>query len=353
MRAYGESGQYTDVFLDPLVTDAVCASPAPVLIVADALTGTGSLTVNLSATFAGADASPVFRWDFGDGATDIGRAVAHTFLPGRYRIRLEAVSSDGCVSTSWDEVEVGAPANQPPRCEVFATPALGAAPLVATFTGRFGDADGTIVRATWTFSDGVIADALLYNAVASRTLERAGAFTATLDVEDDQGLTCRASMTVDATGANGLMPPEIVSRPTLQAVCGQPYVYGDDGIVRVTGSRPITFSLGKGTGIDGQPVGQPEGMTIDATGAVVWTPPVEKTHAERVTLVAENGAGAVDQDFMVQVDCPQAPGGCGGCQSSEGGLVGILLFLGPLLVRRRGRGKMGAQKASSEDEQRA
>src|SRR5205807_901215 len=102
------------------------------------------------------------------------------------------------------------------------SPVDGPAPLATTFTAKFGDADGKVSSATWIFSDGVTADATRFEGSAARTLDRPGALDAVLEVVDDKGAVCHASVTVTAGNELGLELPEIVTVPTLEAQCGVP-----------------------------------------------------------------------------------------------------------------------------------
>src|ERR1043165_1546483 len=176
------------------------------------------------------------------------------------------------------------------------TPVAGPAPLPVSLTGVFGDSDGTVASATWLFSDGITLDATRYNADAFRTITNPGKLGVTLRVVDDRGLVCRASVEAEAGNAAGVLPPEIISTPTLVTQCGQPYAYGLDGTARATGSRPLTWSLGQGD----PAVGVPARMTIDANGQIQWVPR-KKATKERVTVVVENTAGVAHQDFVVDV----------------------------------------------------
>ena len=78
-------------------------------------------------------------------------------------------------------------------------------------------------------------------------------------------------------------------------------------------------------------------MTIDANGAVSWTPAKVKPHAERVTIVAENASASVEQDFLVQVECPQAAASGCGCASLPTGGAAFLGLLALALAGRRSR----------------
>jgi hypothetical protein len=202
--------------------------------------------------------------------------------------------------------------------------------LSTLFGATFGGSGGKIVSAQWTFSDGITADAMRSNGTVSRTLPNPGSISAVLVVADDQGLGCRATGVASASTADGVFPPQIVTTPTLTASCGDAYVYGADGRVRASGSAPITWSLGKGGGPDGAP----DGMSIDASGLISWTPATSQAGPTRVTVVAQNKAGTNEQDFLVDVACTvQVVKGCH-CDSS-GGSVTFLAFALALFLRRR------------------
>jgi MYXO-CTERM domain-containing protein len=336
-------GQMAEAFAPIAVTDSACAAPPSMQIVADAVRGTDSLNVAFSTRYtppAGGDVAPAFRWDFGDGTTATGATATHTFTAGRYQVTLLLATKDGCSATDTITIEVAQGANQPPHCRVMASPVAGPAPLDATFTAVFGDVDGAVSSATWLFSDGVTADATRFGGVSARRIDRPGKLTAVLEVVDDRGVICRASAQAEAANGSDIYGPQIVSVPTLTAVCGTPYVYGADGVARATGSRPITWALGRGT------TGKPAGMTIDATGTITWTPEVgmDKERQERVTIVAQNEAGSVDQDFVVKVDCPQAMGKPCGC-ASGGETLAVLLAAAIIFTRRR---KMHRANATGE-----
>jgi PKD repeat protein len=302
-----------------------------VRIVAAATTGQDRLTVPFTSTYDGSDPGAVFRWDLGDGTTDIGPSVTHDYTAGHYKARLTVVSAEGCTSVDAVEIVVNGASNRAPYCRVGLTPAAGPAPLPVTITGTFGDADGDVASATWLFSDGITQDATRYNGAAFRTISNPGKLGVTLQVVDEQGLVCRTSAEAEAGNAADLLPPEIVSVPTLTATCAVPYTYGQDGIARATGGRPLTWSLGQGD----PAVGKPDGMTIDNTGKIQWTPKKLATK-ERVTVVVENAAGVTQQDFMVDVQCAnEDPFLKCGCNSGAGAAPAALLLLASLARRRR------------------
>ncbi|HYV47866.1 MAG TPA: PKD domain-containing protein, partial [Myxococcaceae bacterium] len=338
LRVYDSVGQFADATATVKVADASCGSPPDVHIVAPATTGQDRLSVSFTSTYDGTDPGAVYRWDLGDGNTATGPSVNHDYTTGHYTARVTVVSADGCTSVDAVEISVNGAGNRAPYCRLGMTPAAGPAPLPVSYTGVFGDADGDVASATWLFSDGITQDATRYNGAAFRTLNNPGKLGVTLRVVDDRGLVCQASGEAEAANAAGLFAPEIVSTPNLKADCGVAYNYGgDEGnrSVRATGSRLLTWSLGQG----GDPaVGVPAGMTIDSNGQIQWVPK-KKVAQERVTVVVENAAGVAQQDFMVEVSCPNPDPFveyCG-CTSGAGAAPLALLMLVSLARLRRRR----------------
>jgi MYXO-CTERM domain-containing protein len=332
LSVYDPSGLRGDAAAAIAVTDTTCMNPPSVKIVTDNRRGNDQLMVNFSAMYTGADTSPVYRWSFGDGATAMGASASHMFMPGAYQVQLSVTTSDGCSASDSVTIEVTQNGNLAPHCAVTADPISGIAPLTSKFSAVFGDADGIVSSATWIFSDGVTVDAMRLSGVTYRVIDRPGVLSAVLEVVDDHGTLCRASTQAEASNGSEIFGPQIVSVPALTATCGMPYHYGADDLARATGSRPITWSLGRGT------TGKPAGADIDASGKLTWTPAVgkEKSFDERLTIVAQNAAGSVEQDFVVKVDCPTAmtkPCGC-----SAGGVeIMALLALAALTSRSRRR----------------
>jgi len=179
-----------------------------------------------------------------------------------------------------------------------------------------------VSAAKWTFSDGLEADALQFDAMIARTLDVPGRLTGALTVTDEAGLSCHASAAATATSVGGSSPPVIVSVPPAAGQCGTAWTYQPSAV----GSAPISWALGK----NAAGAGHPSGMTIDeATGAITWTPDTKTRGPTRVTLVASNEAGTTEQDFLVEVECAK---GCG-CGSGAG--VPLLLLAVALARRRR------------------
>lgn len=332
LRLYDSAGQLAQTSGTVQVVDAACTAPPSVQITGGPLTGDGSLPATLTCESDVSDAGAVYDWDFADGTTERGKTVTHTFSPGAYLVRVRVTAGGGCRTSAETWVRVTSAGQQPPTCDVFATPGAGPAPLSVSWEAVYGDPDGIVMSAVWKFSDGVTADARRYDALITRTLDAPGTLRGTLEVTDATGLVCRASRTVDSS-LGAVFPPMIVTAPTTTATCGTAYTYGDDGRARAEGTPPFTWSLGSGT----SGTGVPKGMTVDpSTGQISWTP--EKPGPAgpvRVALVVENPAGTAVQDYMVQVDCTDH--GCT-CSSSGAAPFAVLMLLwAGLRWRRRTR----------------
>jgi hypothetical protein len=308
------------------------------------LTGSNSLTVAFGCD---CPAGLTRVWDFGDGEVSNDESPAHTYPPGRYRVRLSGVDAQGCVGTDSVEVVVDKPPFLPPVCVAAAAPNSGPVPLTATLAGKYVDPNpgGVIRSAQWFLPDGTTRT----EPTLRLTLDTAQVFKARLKVTNDQNLSCTDYAEVVAQTPTGDSPPQILSPPATAATCDQPYHYapGSSDKPLVRGTRPIVFSLGKQVG--GETFGAPAGMAVDSlTGQVSWTPGKGDARTEHVTLVAKNGAGSTVQEFDVQVACDKPREDfIGECRCS-GGPMGALALAAAALALRRRRQKGHGPKASAQ-----
>jgi hypothetical protein len=97
------------------------------------------------------------------------------------------------------------PPNQPPTVSVTASPASGAAPLLARLTANASDADGSIVSYRWEFGDGQTST----EASPSHTYQ-AGSYTARVTVTDDRGATASASVAINATDGSATTRQNVI-----------------------------------------------------------------------------------------------------------------------------------------------
>lgn len=131
-------------------------------------------------------------WDFGDGTTGTGSAIAHPYAEGgTYTVTLIVTDNRGGTATTTREVTVTAPNTVP-------TAAFEAASenLTATFDASAStDPDGTIASYAWNFGDGETATGVKTN----HTYGAAGDFLVTLTVTDNRGGTATATRIVSAS----------------------------------------------------------------------------------------------------------------------------------------------------------
>lgn len=89
-------------------------------------------------------------------------------------------------------------ANAAPTAVALADIVSGYAPLLVNFNAESSTDDGSIERYTWDFGDG---SDPVNGSVASHTYTEAGTYTATLSVEDDEGVVSQETLTITVTGS--------------------------------------------------------------------------------------------------------------------------------------------------------
>lgn len=141
-----------------------------------------------------------YRWNFGDGTTGTGRTVSHVYAePGTYAVSLTVTDNAGSVGAATASVRVTAtapPPSSPPLASFTASPVSGGDPYSMRFDASgSSDPDGTISSYAWNFGDGSIGNGQVVN----HTYATAGSFVVTLTVQDNDGNTSRASVTVELT----------------------------------------------------------------------------------------------------------------------------------------------------------
>lgn len=347
-HSYSTPGSYTaelevqdayGVFATDKVTISVLdgtKQPPTARIVADVLEGRDQLTVSFSCDCADPDGGALagVLWSYGDGTTATQLSPTHTYVqPGNYRARLTTFDVDGLTGTDSVDVRVRAGDLAPPQARIAASPGTeGDQPMNVVLEAATGDDDGVVVDVRWSLPDGSVRT----GARVETTFPTAGYFPVLLEAEDNDGLVGRDLITI-AVRSDGVRPPLIVSQPASRsATAGVPWRYDVDDRATAQGGRPIVWRLGKT--IDGERVNAPAGMEVSIDGFVEWTPSAAQIGEQRITLVAENGAGADLQELIVTV-LPGAAGadGCG-CRAGSpaaGAPFAALLALLSLGRRRR------------------
>ena len=137
-----------------------------------------------------------YAWSFGDGTTDSGVTVGHTYAAGgTYTVTLTVTDNGAATGQTVGTVTVVAP-NAPPVTSF--TSACSALTCNFNASGS-SDPDGTITSYAWTFGDGTTGS----GATASHTYTAGGTYTVTLTVTDNGAATGTTSQGVTVA------PPEM------------------------------------------------------------------------------------------------------------------------------------------------
>jgi MYXO-CTERM domain-containing protein len=295
-------------------------------------------TLTMTVTDPDDDAIVARLWDFGDDSTavDVGEAVQHSYdVAGTYLVRASATDAAGLTGRAERVLSVGEPAS-PITVRVLADPVAGFQPLTVRLEAEI---EGDWEQLFWDFDDGATAgpgqETSLWH-----TFDGAGVYAVRARATAGASVGV-GGVAVTVLGAEGGLPPKIVSTPGTEAVPGVAYHYDSDDTVDVTGSRDnLEFRLGKTVG--DSKINRPDGMSVDGQGLIHWTP--SKTQAgvqHKVSLVVSNAHGADFQDWTINVRGKREPVaddcGCGASPAGgSGGAVLMLLMLLAAIRRRRG-----------------
>lgn len=138
-----------------------------------------------------------YSWVFGDGLGSTQQSPSHTYSSaGTYIATLTVKDNAGATASKSVQITV-LPPNQPPSLTAEASPLRGSPPLRVSFTASATDPDGQIVYVLWDFGDGTTAAQLN----TQHTYNAEGAFTAVLQVRDDDGAVESKSFTIRVNAA--------------------------------------------------------------------------------------------------------------------------------------------------------
>jgi PKD repeat protein len=155
-----------------------------------------------------------YTWDFGDGPSDSGISVSHSYnAAGTYNVTLTVTDDDDLSDTSSYTLLIEEQVVNQPPVAVISGPTNGLVGEPLTFNGSgSSDSDGAIVDYTWAFQDGSSASGVS----GEHTFQAAGDRQVTLTVTDDGGLTHSASLTVhiDQPPPPNQPPTAVISGPT-------------------------------------------------------------------------------------------------------------------------------------------
>ncbi len=136
-----------------------------------------------------------YDWDFGDGATDEGRTVNHTFdEKGVYPVTLTVTDASNGVAQVTHNVQA---LSLPPVADFTYSPYMATKDTAVTFDASLSaDPDGEIVDYIWSFGDGS-ADA---GVVVEHLFTVPMKYTVRLTVVDDDGVSDSTEKQVTITG---------------------------------------------------------------------------------------------------------------------------------------------------------
>jgi PKD repeat protein len=202
------------------VTEKIQINQLPVAnFTAAPLQGEAPLAVTLDASNStDSDGTIVlYKWSASDGQTASGKRVNMTFPnAGTYTISLVVTDDQVAQSTNTAQQTVTVTAKPVPKVAPIArlsiSPTNGIAPLTVSLNGSGStDSDGTIVDYAWTASDGQKA----FGTNSQITFDKSGAYTITLTITDNDGLTATAQDTVTVSEPAIVEPPPITNPDSL------------------------------------------------------------------------------------------------------------------------------------------
>ena len=210
---YRSSGTFENDAIYRLASLAANVPPTALFTLSTS-TGPAPLTIDFDATVSsdGDGIVASYLWDFGNGQTATGAAVAHTFTEvGSYTVRLTVTDVNGATASTTRLVSATVPPNAAPTASFTRTPSSGTVPLVVQLNAsQSSDSDGSITSYAWQFGDGTSGTGV----TTSHTYNSVGSFTIRLTVTDDDGAMSSMTRTVnvdpptnDAPNASFTMSP--------------------------------------------------------------------------------------------------------------------------------------------------
>jgi PKD repeat protein len=185
------------------MVDPEVVNQAPVADIGGPYSGTQNVEISFDASNS-SDADGMitsYTWDFGDGSSDSGVQVTHTYsTTGDFNVTLIVTDDLGNSTTASTEVTIGA-GNQPPVADASG-PYIGKVDDAINFDASgTTDSDGEIVSYDWNFGDGNSATGIS----PSHIYTEKGTYNVTLTVTDD-GNAVDSDMTSVSVEQGNLAP---------------------------------------------------------------------------------------------------------------------------------------------------
>ncbi len=293
-----------------LLSSCLLLNRAPIsLFASSVLNGTSPLTVTFDAedSYDPDGSIMTYQWDFGDGNTDSGAEVSHTFTAASvhtFTVTLVVTDNDGATGTSTQTIEVHPAAsgtgagNNAPTARFTVSPSYGDSPLTVTFDASLSsDVDGEIVLYGWDFGDGSTGsgESLTHEFTSVVTTN----YTVTLTVTDDDGATASTSITITVMVAD-TVPTE---RPTAEFTVGDPVqVYESTDLPSVPSLFEVEFDPQGSRAPSGHTLkifawnfGDGETLTLTSDAIVTHTyASAAASHTYVVTLTVTDSQGLSD-----------------------------------------------------------
>jgi len=127
-----------------------------------------------------------WRWDFGDGLTDVVQNPVHKYAqPGYYLVKLFVTNENGCGAAS-DPIKIHI--SKPPLASFsYSSPSCTGQDV--TFTDKSTSAEGSIISWQWDFGDGTPVEILKSKNPFNHTFSEPGDYLVKLTVTNDNGCT--------------------------------------------------------------------------------------------------------------------------------------------------------------------
>jgi len=249
-----------------------------------------------------------YLWDFKDGSATSSMAnPVHTFsVGGTYAVELMVEDAGGLTSTTTVSIAANTPGNESPVAVLSANPLNGTIPFEVNFSGGSSTDDVAVTDYLWDFKDG---SATVTDTNPSHTFTISGTYQVELTVEDAEGLTDTATITIlasmvenkapvaviNATPEYGSAPLEVVfnSSNSTDDVAVVSYLWDfDDGSATSTEIAPKHIFNQKGTYEVSLTVEDAEGLSTIQTITIIVT---VETAEDVVSMLLINPAKDVAQ----------------------------------------------------------